>query len=1625
MAIVEDYTTKMPYQFSRLELNVGFNPGAATVSAFHSDKDLAAYASGARLFAFSLASGKRLFAYPSLGNQVMLLQFLGDSLFSLTTDGAITVYESHTGRVVAAAPNVFSCENLTVAIVARIDPLALGSVLFGERGAKSLREVRLQPGTTTPTIVKYKFPDERGTEAVLSVAAAEDRVVAALKVKNARHIVMWPAAKDQERVTEHRAIKVKEGICNLISYCPFDGQFIFMERDELFALTRQGTKAAYKPPINVERVRMASPALSNAQVVGYNMFAQTFLIACGDAFTFADSTGAPATVTAEGDTPVLIRTNSARNTPGYNTFVQRLSTGVLFDFFPDLDVSLGYFSPTASAEVPLTARVKDANGITIIYGLIYVRGKRDSPRALVELPNAQVLDPFSYESREGIIKAIAQQCNINLLYSDLYDVRVSYDGFALLARLRIEKDWTYFVIDVDKTSGALVKVWPIDIDASGFRYENIASFGRIETRCFFLVTSDAGTYCYCMEVTVGVVRKLAPTTTSLDVTPPATAPNPATATATATQPSGTMTSAPAAPPATQTMGIRPPGGLGMARPNATISFAFKSNSGGTPAFAGPSASAKVNPAATMTMQPLTPVVPLVPTAAPASIPSVPPVSTIPSVPLVPVGQAPQPEARTKTLMNDGLITTKVTRENCYVAKIVGLSSTIAQLLLASQSAIYLATASLTGCAVNVNEHHVSTHYLSSSNYLLSIISDAQMDLVATNGIAIVYERYIEWLNVLTTSQGVLAFPTEFTKNRIISLPSQMRDSQHSTCREEVLDVCVPMHLVLTTRNVYLITPHWSLQQYAALPVYGANIQITGKRVQGNVNVPPALKCQLGTSGTTATLDTIGSGDLYPLVMYKLSYYCNLLQHCLSSESLIDPEQFTLFLVQMAEFLPSLQRIACPNFASFLVTFLERYMDLARDPAFKKHTDMHNKTLMKIFTTCLSKRMYEPVLVCIPALFTYHTHDALFKAEDRGKLIFNLFVNLAKYNYAEKHLAMLVAFYLTSQKTFMNSDGSNSADLFDIIRKSAAFGFSPAIVSSVTKQVAHYTEEGDIAFGLITGLLCLFEERQAYCDLCFALLAANISVSSILQYLEQVRNNIVKQAKVVPQDAVKFLDNVDHQRYAPGVAWAIDGPTIPAAIRPPEARIIAINTALFHVFGIDPATGRPVGMANPKATKEDPLNLRIGSDYCSVIEKNITRPSPYDLYRICEPDLLQPAIHHEVSSLFQVASRPLRSIDYVSNESIYPKKMFRQLLPDAISTITHFRTQAEIGKNKVKVSLAARPVPDERINAGSLADVGDGPFIDQSHNLLTAPSLQTKPLMSACGIGCFMFDDTSVFVKVPKEMKTPKFDENGNQLPPSESEKDDSSADEAKEDATGEADQKATDENDKEGDVATAPDAPPADAPVDTETVEKHPQDSDKDVPPAAAHTTSKPMAAGPTGASPQKRVLRPGDQDEDDDDWGTSTSAPKTRRITIMSKEHARPIDPSLPNAVAAGSGLKVATRVTGFDFGKPMFRPAFSNPKPDPEEEAKEEKPEDEYGVDASSLPVYDVGAPEMPAVPPAQDQYYAGYDVGQTQDQYQNPYQQVQPEENQYQQTYGGYEQSYGQSTDYNPYGDYGQSW
>lgn len=77
-----------------------------------------------------------------------------------------------------------------------------------------------------------------------------------------------------------------------------------------------------------------------------------------------------------------------------------------------------------------------------------------------------------------------------------------------MARLLIKEDWSYFVIDVDKNTGALFKVWPLDLDESGFEYDSIVSFGRVETRCFFLTASEKGICGYCLDVTVGVSAPL-------------------------------------------------------------------------------------------------------------------------------------------------------------------------------------------------------------------------------------------------------------------------------------------------------------------------------------------------------------------------------------------------------------------------------------------------------------------------------------------------------------------------------------------------------------------------------------------------------------------------------------------------------------------------------------------------------------------------------------------------------------------------------------------------------------------------------------------------------------------------------------------------------------------------------------------------------------------------------------------------------------------------------------------------------------------------------------------------------------------------------------------------------------
>ena len=53
----------MSVLFSQVELNLGFKPDASALLTAHVDKDLVAYSSGSRLFAFSLLSNKRLFAY--------------------------------------------------------------------------------------------------------------------------------------------------------------------------------------------------------------------------------------------------------------------------------------------------------------------------------------------------------------------------------------------------------------------------------------------------------------------------------------------------------------------------------------------------------------------------------------------------------------------------------------------------------------------------------------------------------------------------------------------------------------------------------------------------------------------------------------------------------------------------------------------------------------------------------------------------------------------------------------------------------------------------------------------------------------------------------------------------------------------------------------------------------------------------------------------------------------------------------------------------------------------------------------------------------------------------------------------------------------------------------------------------------------------------------------------------------------------------------------------------------------------------------------------------------------------------------------------------------------------------
>lgn len=1634
----------MSVLFSQVELNLGFKPDASALLTAHVDKDLVAYSSGSRLFAFSLLSNKRLFAYPTTGNQVMHLQFLGDSLFSITTDGVISVYESHTGRLIASVPAAFEDGPPMFILIAKVDPASVGSVFFNTKVSKSIREIRIRPGSAIPFVIKYKFPDERASDGVLSMTSSSERLVAIARVKNARHIIVWPISQKDERVTNSKTLKIKESEYCLISYCPYDNHFIFSDDKGLYSLTAQCSKEVYNPPFNMKRVLNTSPSLAGARVIGYNMYAQRFMLATPHGISFCDINGEVAQYIYGMRTPVFVKTSHSANTPAHHTFMYHLSTSAMFDFGSSPDIELTYFNPSSSGDEVIPTKLQQPNGIVLINGFLFDATYRDCKVPAIELPSAQVIDVTSYPSREGIIKIIAQQCNKNLLFSDLYDVKVAYDGHGILARLLIKEDWSYFVIDVDKNTGALFKVWPLDLDESGFEYDSIVSFGRVETRCFFLTASEKGICGYCLDVTVGVSAPLQ--IQVVDV--PANSTGKGDGVVSVQQQSSGHMSARGPPPTHQQviadaaavaggspaqpavtgvgmgMGMGPRPGFSMGKPAGGAGFGFQGPGlgGGTGAFmtkqpgtgtlqpgsSGPS-SAVLNPAlgpaaATKGVAPLIPGAASAPAAAPT--PSTP-------APVAPI---------TKTeVINDGVVTRDITTDY-YVCKIVAITSTMAQLVIASSKAIHLAAVTLTGCAVNLIKQSLSTHYLSSSNYLMRIVSDNSVDLLVSNGICVVYQQYIEWLHV-HVQQGVLAFSSDFSKNRIIQTTFASDEDMARKYRELVVDVQASNHIVVTNKNVYLITPKNTLLQYIAIPVHGPYLSLFGKRTKAGEHEIQAFKLQIGALGAGASTDMLNQSELYPLLPFKACYYCNKLMHMLQPSCDINPEVFTLTFIQLSETMGGASKMNIPNLADFLILFLKRYADLARSKEFFEHHEKHEKTLMKIFSVCIAKQMLAPFLLALPYLFTYHTNNLLLFAQSRGQILFNLFSNLVKLSYANKHLMLLVVYFLSANKTFFNSGGTMNADLFDLVRSSSAMGLSPSIQTSLTKNIGVYTENGEISFLLIGSLICLFEERNAYCELCLTLLACNISVQSILQYLEKVRNSIVKDMHLSPAAAIRFIDNVDGQRYSntdkslgSAVSGALDTPFIPAGARGPDAKIIGINTALFHVFGIDPSTGMLVGVANPKGIKPDPLVIKLGGDSFTAIENSIIRPSPYDLYRICEMDLLNSASHTSVNSLFQHVARPIRSLDYASNESVYPKKLFRQYQPDALSVLVHLRIQSELGKNRVKVGIAARPVADDRISAGSLADVGDGPFINPAHKLLGTPSAQTVPLMSACNIGCFMFDVDGMHVKVKKiKKKKEMIGPDGQPLPFDVGQA---------EQVNDEVEEYEEESNESEEEAQDAEEAQEAARQAGGDTTNPKQDDTSAATTEAPTSPEVTPTSA-PEGSSPNKTAVKPAGAKrqlvagDDDDDWGETAKKP-TRKIAIMSNENARKFNPAATGAVAGGYNLKVVGGVqTGFGFGKPMFKPAFNDPA------AKEEadKPK-EPAADTSSLPVYDVGPAEV-SPPEQHDQgnYGTHYDNSGNNDPYQQGYYQgYQTDQYQHGKDYGssaygdhnnGYGQSYGYDT------------
>lgn len=1651
----------MSVLFSQIELNLGFKPEASALLAAHVDKDLVAYSSGSRLFAFSLLSNKRLFAYPTTGNQVMHLQFLGDSLFSISTDGVISVYESHTGRLIASVPSAFEDGPPMFILIAKVDPASVGSVFFNTKVSKSIREIRIRPGSAIPFVIKYKFPDERASDGVLSMAASHERLVTIARVRNARHIIVWPISQKDERITNAKSLKIKESEYCLISYCPYDNHFIFSDDKGLYALTPQCSKEVYNPPFHMKRVLNTSPSLSGARVIGYNMYTQRFMLATPHGISFCDINGEVAQYIYGMRTPVFVKTSHPQNTPAHHTFVYHLSISAMFDFGPSPDVELTYFNPSSSGDEVIPTRLQQSNGITLINAFLFDATYRDCKVPAIELPSAQVIDVTSYQSREGIIKIIAQQCNINLLFSDLYDVKVAYDGYGILARLLIKEDWSYFVIDLDKNTGALLKVWPLDLDESGFEYDSIVSFGRVETRCFFLTASEKGICGYCLDVTVGVTPQIQVQIVDVPLSAAAKGDG---AVSVQQQSSGHMSargppptqqqvlaeaaaaasgSSPTMPNATgmgmgmgmnRGMGAKP--GFGMNKQGGGPAFSFQGpgvGGGGTTAFtAKPMGTGTLQPGApsqpsTMLNPALGPaatakgVAPLIPGA--ASAPAAAPAQPTPAAPAAPT---------TKTeVINDGVVTREITTDY-YVCKIVAITSTMAQLIIASSKAVYLAAVTLTGCAVNLMKQSLSTHYLSSSNYLMRIVSDNSVDLLLNNGICIVYQQYIEWLHV-HIQQGVLAFSSDFSKNRIIQATFASDDDMARKYKELVVDVQASNHIVVTNKNVYLITPKNTLMQYIAIPVHGPYLSLFGKRTKAGDNEIQAFKLQIGVLGAGASTEMLNQSELYPLLPFKACYYCNKLMHMLQPSYSINPEVFTLTLIQLSETMGGASKMNIPNLAEFLILFLKRYADLARSKEFYEHHEKHEKTIMKIFSVCVAKQMFTPFLLALPYIFTYHTNNLLLSTQSRGQILFNMFSNLVKLSYSNKHLMLLVVYFLSANKTFFNSGGTMNVDLFDLVRSSSAMGLSPAVQASLTKNIAAYTDNAEISFLLIGSLLCLFEERNAYCEMCLTLLACNISVQSILQYLEKVRNSIVKDMHLTPAAAIRFIDNVDGQRYSNTnkslgsvVSGALDTPFIPAGARGADAKIIGINTALFHIFGIDPSTGMLVGVANPKGIKPDPLVIKLGGDSFTAIENSIVRPSPYDLYRICEVDLLNSASHAGVNSLFQHVARPIRSLDYASNESIYPKKLFRQYQPDALSVLIHLRIQSELGKNRVKVGIAARPVADDRISAGSLADVGDGPFINPAHKLLGTPSAQTVPLMSACNIGCFMFDMDGMHVKVKKiKKKKEMLGPDGQPLPfdVSHAEQNGDEVEEYEEESKESDDEapdaeKAQEETRKaggdtaaatqDGADASAEDANKTDAPASSEAAPASPTDA-----PSPNKTVVKPAGA-------TKRQLVAGD---DDDDWGETAKKP-TRKIAIMSSDNARKFNPSATGAVSAGYNLKVVGGMqTGFGFGKPMFKPAFNDPAA--KEEAEKQK---EPAPDTSSLPVYDVGPAEVPHNEQHdQNGYSAHYGNTDTNNTYQQGYYQDY-QQNQYQQdqgygssTYGDHNQGYGQSYDYGTHDSY----